>query len=117
MATPLPNRADVLACLALCLAAVLSARASVAQPEPATFHIFGLVAEPGAYPWSDGVTVQDAVALAAGYTADCSADGLEIQRMVDGKLGSTVASEADGVLADDVVMVRGATCRPSGREA
>jgi len=37
--------------------------------------------------------------------------------MVDGKLVSTVASEDDLVLADDVVMVRGEPVRPRGTEA
>ena len=89
----------------------------MAQPEAAAFHVFGLVADPGAYPWSEDATVKDAVALAGGYTADGSRDGLEIQRIVDGKLVSTVASEDDLVLADDVVMVRGERFRPPRRGA
>jgi protein involved in polysaccharide export with SLBB domain len=116
MARRVPYRAAIAACLALCLGLALSARPAVAQPEPAAFHVFGLVADPGAYTWSKDVTVKDAVALAGGYTADGSSDGLEIQRMVDGKLTSTVASEDDLVLADDVVMVRGEPFRPPGRE-
>jgi protein involved in polysaccharide export with SLBB domain len=117
MARRLPYRTAIAACFALCLAPALSARAAVAQPEPVAFHVFGLVADPGAYTWSEGVTVKGAVALAGGYTADGSSDGLEIQRMVDEKLVSTVASEDDLVLADDVVMVRGEPFRPPGREA
>ena len=114
MVRRLPYRVATAACLALCLGLALSARAAVAQPEPAAFHVFGLVADPGAYSSSEDVTVKDAVALAGGYTADGSSDGLEIQRMVDGKLVSTVANEDDLVLADDVVMVRGEPFRPPG---
>ena len=117
MARRLPYRAAIAACFALCLGMALSARAAVAQPEPAAFHVFGLVADPGAYTWSEAVTVKDAVALAGGYTADGSRDGLEVQRIVDGKLVSTVASEDDVVLPDDVVMVRGERFRPPRREA
>lgn len=117
MAKRLPYHAVVTGCLALCLGAALSAHAPVAQSEPATFHIFGLVANPGAYAWAEAVTVKDAVSLAGGYTADGSPEALEIQRMVDGKLVSTVASEDDVVLEGDVVMVRGAAFRPRGRDA
>jgi polysaccharide export outer membrane protein len=117
MARRLPYRAAIAACFALSLGLPLSARAAVAQPEPAAFHVFGLVADPGAYTWSEAVTVKDAVALAGGYTADGSRDGLEVQRIVDGKLVSTVASEDDVVLPDDVVMVRGERFRPPRREA
>lgn len=57
------------------------------------------------------------MALAGGYTADGSSGELEIQRMVDGKLVSTVASEDDLVLTSDVLMVRGEPFRPPGRGA
>ena len=117
MAIPLPYRAAIAASFAPCLGPALSARAAVAQPEPAAFHIFGLVADPGAYTWSEAVTVKDAVALAGGYTAAGSRAGLEIQRMVDGQLVSIVASEDNPVLADDVVMVHGEPFRPPRREA
>ena len=60
--------------------------------------------------------MKDAVALAGGYTADGSRVGLEIQRMVDGKLVSIVASEDGPALADDVVMVHGEPFRPPRRE-
>lgn len=117
MARRLSYRAAIAACFALCLGSALSARAAVVQPEPAAFHVLGLVADPGAYTWSEAVTVNDAVALADGYTADGSSDGLEIQRMVDGKRVLTVANENHLVLADDVVMVRGEPFRPPRREA
>ena len=112
MRTRLQYRWAVRACLVLLLGPAL-AQASAAQPEPeaAIFHVFGLVADPGAYAWSDGVTVKDAVALAGGYKEDGSKDELEIQRMADGRLVSTVATEDDALEPDDVVMVRGA--RPS----
>lgn len=110
-------RAVVTGCLAVCLGTALSAHRPVTQSDPATFHIFGLVANPGAYAWAEAVTVKDAVSLAGGYTADGSPQALEIQRMVDGKLVSTVVSEDDVVLEGDVVMVRGAAFRPRGRDA
>lgn len=110
------SRLAVTACLVL-LCSFLLPQPSAVQPEPATLHVFGLVASPGAYAWSASLTVKDAVALAGGYTADGSKNGLEIQRMVDGKLVTTVATEGDAVEANDVVMVRAEPFRPPPRGA
>ncbi len=79
------------------------------QPEssPPAFSIFGLVESPGRYGWSTGMTVGRAVAAAGGYADGGSADELQIQRMVDGRLVSRAVTEDDPVQPDDVIMVRG----------
>jgi len=96
------------AALVLALTPGLLAQRSAPQPESdtATFHIFGLVASPDSYAWSEGITVMQAVALAGGYTSRGSKDDLQIQRLIDGRLVSIVVTEDDPVLADDVIMVR-----------
>ena len=94
--------------LVLTLTPVFSAQRPAPQPESdtATFNIFGLVASPGSYAWSEGMTVKQAVARAGGYTNRGSKDDLQIQRLIDGKLVSIVVTERDPVRADDVIMVR-----------
>ncbi|MDA1093664.1 MAG: SLBB domain-containing protein [Acidobacteria bacterium] len=109
---PLRLRRAMTAGLGLLLWPLLLAQTSAVQPADATVHIFGLVANPGPYAWSQSLTVREAVALAGGYVEDGSKNGLEIQRMVAGKLVSSVATEDDSVEADDVVMVRGVPFRP-----
>jgi protein involved in polysaccharide export with SLBB domain len=110
-------RRDTAACLTLLLliAPALYSQVSSAQTESeaATFHIFGLVVSPGAYEWTDALTVKDAVSLAGGYKEDGSKDELQVQRMIEGKLVSSVATEDDPLEPDDVVMVRGVPFRPS----
>ena len=107
---------DTAACLTLLLlASALQPPVASAQveSEATTFHIFGLVVSPGAYQWTDALTVKDAVSLAGGYKEDGSKDELQIQRMIEGKLVSSVATEGDPLEPDDVVMVRGVPFRPS----
>ena len=101
--------------LLLLLAPALQPRVASAQveSEATTFHIFGLVVSPGANEWTDALTVKDAVSLAGGYKEDGSKDELQIQRMVEGKLVSSVATEDAPLEPDDVVMVRGVPFRPS----
>ncbi len=117
MGTPRRLRRDVTTCLALllCLAPALQSRVASAQPESeaATVHIFGLVVSPGADEWTDTLTVKHVVSLAGGYNEDGSKDELQIQRVIDGKVVSSVATEDDPLEPDDVVMVRGVPFRPS----
>ena len=70
------------------------------------YHIFGLVESPGDYEWTNGMTVRDAIRAASGYARGGSRDELQIQRIVDGRIVALVATEADGVQPDDVIMVR-----------
>ena len=108
---------DTAACLTLLLLLASALQPPVAsaqvESEATTFHIFGLVVSPGAYQWTDALTVKDAVSLAGGYKEDGSKDELQIQRMIEGKLVSSVAAEGDPLEPDDVVMVRGVPFRPS----
>ena len=95
--------------LLLTVTPVLSAPRSAtqpAQPEAATFNIFGHVITPGSYAWSEGLTVKQGVALAGGYDSRGSKRELQIQRMVDGKLTSRVVDEDAPVQPGDVIMVR-----------
>ena len=92
--------------LLLTLTPVLSAPRSATEPEAATFNIFGHVITPGSYAWSEGITVKQGVALAGGYDSRGSKCELQIQRMVDGKLTSSVVDEDTVVQPGDVIMVR-----------
>ena len=108
---------DTAACLTLLLLLAPALQPQVAsaqvESEATTFHIFGLVVSPGAYEWTDTLTVKHVVSLAGGYNEDGSKDELQIQRMIDGKVVSSVATEDDPLEPDDVVMVRGVPFRPS----
>ena len=88
------------------LTPALLAQRSATQPEAATFNIFGHVITPGSYAWSEGITVKQGVSLAGGYDSRGSKRELQIQRMVDGKLTSSVVDEDALVQPGDVIMVR-----------
>jgi protein involved in polysaccharide export with SLBB domain len=99
---------SVIAPVVLVLALTPAAQRLAPQPEPDAieFNIFGLVESPGAYAWTEGMTVRQAVALAGGYTEGGSKDELQIQRLIEGRLTSIVVVEDDLVQPDDVIMVR-----------
>ncbi len=75
-------------------------------PRAAVFFVTGQVASPGFYVWTEGMTVEQAIALAGGYTARGSSRGIRVRRMVDGERVEVRIEERDVVQPDDTVHVR-----------
>lgn len=68
------------------------------------FYIFGEVGQPGQYPYTSGMTVLNAVAVAGGYTYRASQDRVYITRG-EGNETQYPASQSVKVLPGDVVRV------------
>lgn len=69
------------------------------------FFILGEVKNPGSYPYVNGMTVVNAVALAGGYTPRADKGYVMIQRGDDPKAGEKRAGEGATVLPGDVIRV------------
>jgi len=69
------------------------------------FYIYGEVGNPGQYPYTSGMTVLNAVAVAGGYTYRAAEDRVYITRGNDGSEVEYPASQAVKVLPGDVVRV------------
>ena len=69
------------------------------------FFILGEVKNPGSYPYVNGMTVVNAVALAGGYTPRANQKGIEVKRgSTPGGADATVSEDA-GVLPGDIIRV------------
>lgn len=68
------------------------------------FYILGEVEKPGSYPYVNGLTVLNAVALAGGYTPRANRSHIVIRRANDPSTEQPIG-EAGGVLPGDVVRV------------
>ena len=79
---------------------------TVNVPKAAIFFVTGHVSSPGSYVWVQGMTVQQAIALAGGYTNRGSNRGIQVMREIDGGQASVSVDEGDPVLAGDVVEIR-----------
>ena len=69
------------------------------------FYIIGEVKEPGSYPYVNGMTVINAVALAGGYTYRARTNKLVIIRADDPQRARTPATHNTHVLPGDVIEV------------
>lgn len=69
------------------------------------FFILGEVKNPGSYPYMNGMTVVNAVALAGGYTPRANKDQIRIKRANAPTAGETVVGEDAPVLPNDVLRV------------
>ncbi len=69
------------------------------------FFILGEVKNPGSYPYVNGMTVVNAVALAGGYTPRANKDRIYVKRAADSKAGEQQAREDSVILPGDVVRV------------
>ena len=74
-------------------------------PQAGYFFISGQVTRPGRYRLERGMTVEQAVALAGGFTRFASESRLRIKRVVAGQLGEFQAQPDDRLAADDVLVV------------
>ncbi len=69
------------------------------------FYILGEVQKPGSYPYVNGLTVLNAVALAGGYTPRANRDHIAIRRAANPDAGEQPTGEDSRVLPGDVVRV------------
>lgn len=69
------------------------------------FFILGEVSKPGSYPYVNGMTVINAVALAGGYTYRADKSGVTVSRASDPEKKDTAAAEEDAVLPGDIIRV------------
>lgn len=67
------------------------------------FYIVGEIRKPGSYPYVDGMTVVNAVAIAGGFTYRARENEFVIQRKPSGQIN---ARPATPVLPGDVIIVR-----------
>ena len=79
---------------------------TVNVPKAETFYVLGQVASPGVYVWTLGMTVQQAIALAGGYSTRGSNRGIRITRTVDGQRTEVGVNEDDPVQPDDTINIR-----------
>ena len=79
---------------------------TVNVPKAETFYVLGQVASPGSYVWTLGMTVQQAIALARGYTNRGSSRGIRITRTVDGQRIEVGVDEDDLVQPGDTINIR-----------
>jgi protein involved in polysaccharide export with SLBB domain len=69
------------------------------------FFILGEVKNPGSYPYMNGMTVVNAIALAGGYTPRANKNQIRIKRASDPEAGEKVVGEDAPVLPNDVLRV------------
>lgn len=67
--------------------------------------ILGQVGAPGSYPYSVGMTVRQAVALAGGYTRRASTDDMKLIRIENGVQKELEVQEEDQILPGDTIEV------------
>lgn len=98
------TRRDVVR-LALALPLIGFTRTAAAQ-EHDRFYVFGLVKNPGAYHFKNGMTVDDALTAAGGVRTDRQVSTVEIIRVVDGEKQTATVLLNDPVLPNDSIVVR-----------
>ena len=69
------------------------------------FFILGEVKNPGSYPFINGMTIVNAVALAGGYTPRANTRGIEIKRGSNPAGGDVPATEDAAVLPGDIIRI------------
>lgn len=70
------------------------------------FYIVGEVNNPGNYPYINGLTVLNAVAVAGGYSPRAKKDKIELKRIYNGQEQTQIVGEATPVLPGDVIEVK-----------
>ncbi len=69
------------------------------------FFILGEVAKPGSYPYVNGMTVLNAVALAGGYTYRADRSDVTVTRSGDGEKQETKVPETAVIMPGDIIRV------------
>ncbi len=70
------------------------------------FFVMGEVTAAGQYPYVPGMTVQQAVAIAGGFTPRANVYNVQVTRSIDGQVGSALLPLGDAVLPGDTIYVR-----------
>ena len=70
------------------------------------FFVMGEVTAAGQYPYVPGMTVQQAVAIAGGFTPRANVRAVQVTRSIDGQVGSAMLPLGDAVLPGDTIYVR-----------
>ena len=69
------------------------------------FYILGEVEQPGSYPYVNGMTILNAVALASGFTYRANKNKIEITRRVDGVEQKITVDQTAKVLPGDIIRI------------
>ncbi len=84
---------------------LLNPRVSIEVLDYRPFYIIGEVNNPGAYPYVNGMTVNEAVALGGGFTYRARKNRVVVIRATDATRAETTIPVTDAVLPGDVVRV------------
>ncbi|MEQ8479871.1 MAG: polysaccharide biosynthesis/export family protein [Hoeflea sp.] len=71
-----------------------------------SFFIMGEVGEAGQYSYVAGMTVQNAIAIAGGFTPRANQRSVDITRKINGEIMTGRVSISDPILAGDTIYVR-----------
>lgn len=70
------------------------------------FFAMGEVTTAGQYPYVPGMTVQQAVAIAGGFTPRANVRSVQVTRSMDGQIGTAMLALSDQILPGDTIYVR-----------
>lgn len=70
------------------------------------FYIYGEVMKPGGYPYVNGMTVHNAIALAGGFSYRARTSSVRLRRTKDGQQTETDVPLSTSVMPGDVIEVR-----------
>ena len=75
-------------------------------PQAPKVFVSGEVRNPGAYPFSPGTTVRQAISLAGGLSEDGSSGRIRVVRQVEGKTTQLKIKLDEPVLPGDTIVVK-----------
>jgi len=101
----LPDELELLIVDALQPEFLINPRVTVQLLSFRPFYILGQVNSPGSYPYTGGMTVVNAVAVAGGYTPRARIKRIIIQRTVEGEQTEIAASPEMEIMPGDVIEV------------
>jgi len=85
---------------------LLRANDTVFVPQATRIFVTGEVRNPGAFPFSAGLTVRQAISLAGGFTEDASSGGARVVRDVSGAMRTIKMKLDERLQAGDTVVVK-----------
>lgn len=71
-----------------------------------SFFVLGEVGQPGQYTYVPGMTVQNAIAIAGGFSARAQQSSTDITRKINGKIMTGRVSISSPILAGDTIYIR-----------
>jgi polysaccharide biosynthesis/export protein len=84
----------------------LRANDTVFVPEAARIFVSGEVRNPGAFPFTPGLTIRQAIALAGGFTADASTKNARVVRPASGKTEPLKLKLDETIQPGDTIVVK-----------